>query len=124
MPLAVLLGGVLEIAKGSRVVLVISGGNVDSLILDRIIAKGWANGLSSHQLAPCRSPLQYAKGTLSSNKISSIEEMLVIKQCTECILLADASIRAYFTKTEHLIPCFRDYVRHFIDHLIADVGKV
>ena len=40
VPLAALLGGVLEIAKGSRVVLVISGGNVDSLILDRIIAKG------------------------------------------------------------------------------------
>jgi threonine dehydratase len=40
VPLAALLGGVLEIPKGSRVVLVISGGNVDSLILDRIIAKG------------------------------------------------------------------------------------
>ena len=40
VPLAALLGGALEIAKGSRVVLVISGGNVDSLILDRIIAKG------------------------------------------------------------------------------------
>ncbi|MHB8118153.1 MAG: threonine ammonia-lyase [Methanothrix sp.] len=40
VPLAALLGGVLDIAKGSRVVLVISGGNLDSLILDRIIAKG------------------------------------------------------------------------------------
>ena len=40
VPLAALLGGVLKIAKGSRFVLVISGGNVDSLILDRIIAKG------------------------------------------------------------------------------------
>jgi threonine dehydratase len=40
VPLAALLGGALEIAEGSRVVLVISGGNVDSLILDRIIAKG------------------------------------------------------------------------------------
>jgi threonine dehydratase len=39
-PLAALLGGGLAIPKGSRVVLVISGGNVDSLILDRIIAKG------------------------------------------------------------------------------------
>ncbi|VVB70987.1 Threonine synthase [uncultured archaeon] len=40
VPLAALLGGSLKIPKGSRVVLVISGGNVDSLILDRIIAKG------------------------------------------------------------------------------------
>ncbi|MBN1235743.1 MAG: threonine ammonia-lyase [Methanotrichaceae archaeon] len=39
-PLAALLGGALAIPKGSRVVLVISGGNVDSLILGRIIAKG------------------------------------------------------------------------------------
>jgi threonine dehydratase len=73
---------------------------------------------------PLAALLQYAKGTLSSNKNSSIEEMLVIKQCTECILLADAAIRVYFTTTVHLIPCFRDYIRHFIDHLIADVGKV
>lgn len=64
------------------------------------------------------------RGFSSSNKISSIEEMIVIKQGTECILLADASIRAYFTKTEHLIPCFRDCICHFIDHLIADIGKV
>lgn len=40
VPLAALLGEVLEIPKGSRVVLVISGGNVDSLTLDRIVAKG------------------------------------------------------------------------------------
>ncbi|MDD1748674.1 MAG: threonine ammonia-lyase [Methanothrix sp.] len=40
VPLAALLGEVQEIPKGSRVVLVISGGNVDSLVLDRIIAKG------------------------------------------------------------------------------------
>jgi threonine dehydratase len=42
VPLAALLGGKPAIARGSRVVLVISGGNVDSLILDRIIARGLA----------------------------------------------------------------------------------
>lgn len=39
-PLAALLGGSLQIAEGSRVVLVISGGNVDSLLLERILAEG------------------------------------------------------------------------------------
>ena len=39
-PLAALLGGSLDIPKGSRVVLVVSGGNVDSLLLERIIAAG------------------------------------------------------------------------------------
>ena len=40
VPLAALLSGSLGIPKGSKVVLVISGGNVDSLLLDRIIAAG------------------------------------------------------------------------------------
>jgi len=39
-PLAALLGGSLQVAEGSRVVLVVSGGNVDSLLLERIIAAG------------------------------------------------------------------------------------
>jgi threonine dehydratase len=40
VPLAALLAGLPAIPKGSKVVLVISGGNVDSLILERIVAKG------------------------------------------------------------------------------------
>ena len=40
VPLAALFGESLPIPKGSKVVLVISGGNVDSLLLDRIIATG------------------------------------------------------------------------------------
>ena len=39
-PLAALLAGSLQIPKDSRVVLVISGGNVDSLLLERIISAG------------------------------------------------------------------------------------
>jgi len=39
-PLAALLGGSLQVAEGSRVVLVVSGGNVDSLLLERIISAG------------------------------------------------------------------------------------
>jgi threonine dehydratase len=40
VPLAALLGSQLRIKRGSKVVLVISGGNVDSLLLDRVIRKG------------------------------------------------------------------------------------
>lgn len=40
VPLAALLGGSHQIPKGGKVVLVISGGNVDSPLLDRIIRKG------------------------------------------------------------------------------------
>lgn len=40
VPLAALLGGSPTIPKGSKVVLVISGGNMDTLLLDRIIASG------------------------------------------------------------------------------------
>jgi threonine dehydratase len=40
VPLAALLGGRVKLQKGSRAVLVISGGNVDSLLLDRILRQG------------------------------------------------------------------------------------
>ena len=40
VPLAALLGHSLRVPEGSKVVLVISGGNVDSLLLDRIISQG------------------------------------------------------------------------------------
>ena len=40
VPLAALLGDYVKIQKGRKVVLVISGGNVDSTLLDRIIRKG------------------------------------------------------------------------------------
>jgi threonine dehydratase len=40
VPLAALLGSSLKIPKGQNVVLVISGGNVDSLVLDKIIRQG------------------------------------------------------------------------------------
>ncbi|MCX6668555.1 MAG: threonine ammonia-lyase [Methanothrix sp.] len=40
VPLAALLGPAFELPKGSKVVLVISGGNVDSLLLDRVIHQG------------------------------------------------------------------------------------
>jgi threonine dehydratase len=43
VPLAALLGSQLHLPKGSKVVLVISGGNVDSLLLDRIIRRGLVN---------------------------------------------------------------------------------
>ena len=40
VPLAALLSPSLQISKGSKVVLVISGGNIDSLLLDRVIHQG------------------------------------------------------------------------------------
>ncbi len=40
VPLAALLSSSLQIPKGSKVVLVISGGNIDSLLLDRVIHQG------------------------------------------------------------------------------------
>jgi threonine dehydratase len=40
VPLAALLGPAFKLRKGSKVVLVISGGNVDSLLLDRVIHQG------------------------------------------------------------------------------------
>lgn len=40
VPLAALLGPAFELPKGSKVVLVISGGNVDILLLDRVIHQG------------------------------------------------------------------------------------
>lgn len=44
-PLAALLSGSIQMQQGSKVVLVISGGNVDSLLLDRIITRGlWKEG--------------------------------------------------------------------------------
>lgn len=52
-PLAALLGGALSIPKGSRIVLVISGGNVDSLVLERIIAKGLLQGGRMMRFSAC-----------------------------------------------------------------------
>lgn len=43
VPLAALLDSVVEVAPGSTVVLVISGGNVDSPLLERVIRKGMLN---------------------------------------------------------------------------------
>jgi len=43
VPLAALLGSQLQLPKGSKVVLLISGGNVDSLLLDRVIRRGLVN---------------------------------------------------------------------------------
>lgn len=44
-PLAALLSDSLQLKQGSKVVLVISGGNVDSLLLDKIISRGlWNEG--------------------------------------------------------------------------------
>jgi threonine dehydratase len=43
VPLAALLGSRLPLPRGSKVVLVISGGNVDSLLLDRVIRRGLVN---------------------------------------------------------------------------------
>jgi threonine dehydratase len=43
VPLAALQSGQLQLKKGSKVVLVISGGNVDSLLLDRVIHRGLVN---------------------------------------------------------------------------------
>jgi threonine dehydratase len=43
VPLAAQLGSQLQLPKGSKVVLVISGGNVDSLLLDRVIRRGLVN---------------------------------------------------------------------------------
>jgi len=40
VPLAALLGGGIQVPAGSKVVLVISGGNVDSPLLDRILRQG------------------------------------------------------------------------------------
>ena len=40
VPLAALLGGYVKLHKGRKTVLVISGGNVDSPLLDRVIRKG------------------------------------------------------------------------------------
>jgi threonine dehydratase len=45
VPLAALLSGSIQVPRGSKVVLVISGGNVDSLLLDKIISRGlWNEG--------------------------------------------------------------------------------
>lgn len=45
VPLAALLSGSVQMPRGSKIVLVISGGNVDSLLLDKIISRGlWNEG--------------------------------------------------------------------------------
>ncbi len=40
VPVAALIGGTLTVPEGAKVVLVISGGNIDSSLLDRVIRKG------------------------------------------------------------------------------------
>ena len=44
VPLAALLDGIPDIAPGDKVVLVVSGGNVDSPLLDRVISRGLSHG--------------------------------------------------------------------------------
>jgi threonine dehydratase len=44
VPLAALLSGAVAVAPGSRTVLVVSGGNLDTPLLERIIAKGLTQG--------------------------------------------------------------------------------
>jgi len=61
-PLAALLAGSPPIPQGSRVVLVISGGNVDSLLLDRIIAAGLSKQGRMMRFSVC---LEDAPGSLA-----------------------------------------------------------
>ena len=61
-PLAALLAGSPSIPQGSRVALVISGGNVDSLLLDRIIAAGLSKQGRMMRFSVC---LEDAPGTLA-----------------------------------------------------------
>ncbi|MGE0084966.1 MAG: threonine ammonia-lyase [Desulfococcaceae bacterium] len=62
VPLAALLGGCVKISKGSKVVLVISGGNVDSPLLGRIIRKGL---LKNGRIMRIRLQLEDIPGSLS-----------------------------------------------------------
>jgi len=50
-PLAALLSGVVPLAQGEKVALVISGGNVDTFLLERILKKGLYSGGRMVQLA-------------------------------------------------------------------------
>jgi len=61
-PLAALLAGSPSIPQGSRVALVISGGNVDSLLLDRIIAAGLSKQGRMMRFSVC---LEDAPGSLA-----------------------------------------------------------
>ncbi|MCJ7444970.1 MAG: threonine ammonia-lyase [Methanotrichaceae archaeon] len=63
VPLAALLGSSLRIPKGSKVVLVISGGNVDSLVLDKIIRQGLRLHGRLMRLSVC---LEDVSGSLAS----------------------------------------------------------
>lgn len=61
VPLAALMSGTLTIPPGSKVVLVISGGNVDSPLLGRIISKGLIN---KGRIMRLRVPLEDTSGSL------------------------------------------------------------
>jgi len=61
-PLAALLEGLIPIRKGEKVVLVISGGNVDTFLLERILKKGlYASG----RMVQLRVPVEEGARTLS-----------------------------------------------------------
>jgi len=62
VPLAALLSGCVKISPGSKVVLVISGGNVDSPLLGRIIRKGL---LKNSRIMRIRLQLEDIPGSLS-----------------------------------------------------------
>lgn len=62
VPLAALLSGAVDISKGSKVVLVISGGNLDSLLLDRVIRQGLATHGRLMRFSVC---LEDVPGSLS-----------------------------------------------------------
>lgn len=62
-PLAALLGGHVPVAKGSSVVLLISGGNVDSSILERVVRRGL---MESHRIMRIYVVLEDVPGALSS----------------------------------------------------------
>lgn len=63
VPVAALLSGVLPVSSGQKVVLVISGGNMDSPLLDRVIRKGLARNGRIMRFAVC---LDDVPGALSS----------------------------------------------------------
>jgi threonine dehydratase len=62
VPLAALLSGAVDVPKGSKVVLVISGGNLDSLLLDRVIRQGLVSNGRMMRFSVC---LEDVPGSLS-----------------------------------------------------------